>query len=388
MDINNPDNQNKIAIVVVGYNRLKSIKRLLASLLKANYPSNDIPLIISIDCSGDKELYNYVHGFDWPFGYKYLIIHEKRLGLKNHIFSCGDITKYFKAIILLEDDIYVSEYFYNYVEQTVVKYGNDDRITQISLYKNERNGFVGLPFVNIQTDSDVFLMKAVSTWGQCWTKHMWDSFKKWMLQYDEKLLHTVDMPDTIKRWKRAWSKYYNAYLVSCNKYVIYPNVSLTTNFSDAGEHGDKNNSIVQVNLQQSKLKMILPNVESLIKYDIYGNNESIYNWINILPEDICLDLYGFNRNILKKRYILSTRILQFKIIKSFALNMRPLELNIKENINGKGIFLYDSTIHVNSKKSSYSHALGLYFFGDANISLLRRYVLKNLYDAIKRKLHL
>ena len=53
-------NKDKVAIVVVGYNRIKSIRRLLNSLLVAKYPNDDVPLVISIDCSGDLELYSYV----------------------------------------------------------------------------------------------------------------------------------------------------------------------------------------------------------------------------------------------------------------------------------------------------------------------------------------
>jgi len=52
-------NQDKIAVVVVGYNRLKSIQRLLDSLLKAEYISQDVPLVISIDGSGDTALYDF-----------------------------------------------------------------------------------------------------------------------------------------------------------------------------------------------------------------------------------------------------------------------------------------------------------------------------------------
>lgn len=100
-------NKEKIAIVVVGYNRLYPIQRLLKSLEAANYRESDIPLVLSIDCGGNDDLNSYVNGYKWPFGEKYVIVHEKRLGLKQHIFSCGDLTKYFKGIILLEDDIYM-----------------------------------------------------------------------------------------------------------------------------------------------------------------------------------------------------------------------------------------------------------------------------------------
>lgn len=386
--LNSRSNKSKIAIVVVGYNRLQSIKRLLNSMLISNYPNNDIPLVISIDFNYNAEIYDYVSSFHWPFGEKYLIKHKKRLGLKDHIFSCGDLTKYFKAIILLEDDLFVSRYYYSYVENTVKKYGDDDRIAEISLYKNEVNGYVGLPFVNLQTNSDLFLMQDVSTWGQCWTEYMWIQFKNWLSHTNERDILSVDMPNAIKKWKRAWSMYYNAYVVSNNKYVLYPNVSLTTNFNDAGEHSCDNSSNVQVNLQQSNLDLRMPDYEELVKYDIYGNNEALYEWLNLPCSKLCLDIYGDNENISNKPFILSTRILPFKIIKSFALHLRPIELNIKENIPGEGIFLYDTTLSVKSNKTSYSDTFVPYFLQGFNIHLLRKYIFNNFAKIIKRKLHL
>ena len=131
MDISAIQNNEKIAIVAVGYNRINAISRLLQSLQNAKYPSNDIPLVICIDCSGNQELYNYVRQFEWQHGEKHVIIQEQRLGLKEHILKCGDLTQYFKAIILLEDDIYVSPYFYNYVVQAVNKYGKEKEIAEI-----------------------------------------------------------------------------------------------------------------------------------------------------------------------------------------------------------------------------------------------------------------
>ena len=63
MNIESSENKHKVAIVVVGYDRLLSIKRLLSSLEKAVYPSDDVPLVISIDASGNQELYDYAESY-------------------------------------------------------------------------------------------------------------------------------------------------------------------------------------------------------------------------------------------------------------------------------------------------------------------------------------
>lgn len=348
-----PLQKDKIAIIAVGYNRLKSLSRLLNSLLNAVYPAIDVPLVISIDASGDTELYEYVKNFIWPYGTKYVNIQKERLGLRNHIYQCADMTKSFKAIILLEDDLYVSPFFYNYVSWAVEKYADDERIAEISLYKNETNGYVGLPFHQQENGHDVFLMQDVSTWGECFTEKMWASFKSWLSAHDEKDIFSVDMPKTIKGWTNAWSKYYNAYVTDTEKYVLYPIVPVSTNFSDAGVHGTDNNSLVQVNILYADKEYVYVPFDDLVKYDIYFNNEALYNWIDICKEDICLDIYGFNEARNNKRYLLSTRTLPYKIVKGFSLNLRPLEMNVAMDIEGEDILLYDRKYSISRRQAGY-----------------------------------
>ena len=342
--INDRSNKARIAIVSVGYNRLKSQVRQLSALTRADYSGFDnVPLIISIDCSGDTELYDYVRNYEWPHGDKYVIIRETRMGLKEHILACGDLTQYFKGIILLEDDIYVSKDYYNYINQMEKAYGNDDNICSIALYSNEMNGYCWLPLVRLKNESDVFADQAVSTWGEYWNERMWKGFREWLSTTDIPWAD-IDMPHQIKEWTKAWSKFFDAYMVLEGRWSIFPYTSLTTNFSDAGEHGDANNTIVQVSLQQGhKTYQTLP-FEKLVRYDIYSNNIGLADALNIPLEDICLDLYGVRPNEHTRRYYLSVKKLPFKVVKSFGLYMRPHELNVIEQIPGNDIFLYDTAI--------------------------------------------
>lgn len=385
MEINNPSNQDRIAVVVVGYNRLKSIKRLLSSLLKANYPSNNIPLVISIDCSGDENLYDFVRSFEWPFGDKYLIIHEKRLGLKDHIFSCGDLTQYFKAIILLEDDLYVSPEFYNYTIATVEEYNNDDNIAGISLYSHEFNGFAGYPFTPLNDGSDTFAVQTVVSWGQCWSSKMWNSFRNW-LNEDDVNFDKYDMPHRIKMWERAWSKYYYAYILENNKFFVFPYVALSTNFGDAGEHGNGSNANYQVSTLYGSKKYNLKDFKNMIKYDVYFNNIMLHQKLDLAKDDLCIDLYGNNNNINNKRYWLSVQNLPYKIIKQFGMSLRPIELNVINDIKGGHIYLYDikyKTSHFRIKKK---WTLLRYHLKAFNQRSLLRYSLYELSNAVRSKL--
>lgn len=344
MELEDISNKKRIAIVSVGYNRLNSQKRLLSSLVHADYTGFDnVPLVISIDCSGDKDLYNYISRFEWPHGDKHVIIREKRMGLKDHILACGDLSRYFKGVIVLEDDLYVSKDFYNYTNQMNDVYGECEDICSIALYSNEMNGFCWMPLVRLRNEADVFADQSICSWGEFWNTRMWNDFREW---YDTTDIpwKDIDMPHQIKEWTKAWSKFFYSYMILKDKFSIYPYTSLSTNFSDAGEHGDTNNSIVQVSLQQGhKHYKTLP-FERLIKYDVYSNNIGLADVLGVKLNEICLDLYGVRPNDFNKHYYLSVKRLPYKVLKSFGLYMRPHELNIIEDIPGDDIFLYDTTI--------------------------------------------
>jgi hypothetical protein len=377
-------NKDKIAIVVVGYNRIESISRLLGSLLDANYKGDDIPLVISIDCSGDKLLYEYVHEFNWVYGNKYVIIQETRLGLKDHIFKCGDLTKYFNAIILLEDDIYVSPDFYNYVCVSLENYKNDDRIAGISLYSADFNGFVGFPFLPMENGSDVYAAQTVVSWGECWNERMWNSFRNWMDNEEIKFGY-IDMPECIKHWEKAWSKFFYAYILSNDKYFIIPYKSLATNFSEEGEHSSTNNCIYQVNLLMGTKKYDLRPFDELIKYDVYGNNMEIYQNLGIMNDDLCVDLYGNNYNFKNKKFVLSNRNLPYKKIKQYALRLRPQELNVIKNIKGNDIFLFDTTIFI-KKTNRWNSNIIRYHLKGFNVKSILKFALVEFFTNVKRSI--
>ena len=339
--MNKKENKSKIAIVAVGYNRLNSMMRLLSSLDKACYKTNDVPLVISIDASGDEELYSYVKEYKWRHGDKYVIIHTKRMGLKNHIFSCGDLTKFFRAIILLEDDLFVSPYFYHYVKQTLDYYGEERSAACIGLYSYTSNIYATLPFNPLQTKYDVYGIQATITWGECWNERMWNDFKDW-LSINEPIDWTkLDIPDNVKNFKRGWSKYFTAYLSVTNRFVIAPYKSYTTNFSESGEHRSVTDTCVQVPIVRREESFQFGPVESLVRYDSFFNPVGMETYLQLNSKDLYVDFYSLRPNNRNCRYLLTTDRLSYKCIKSFALTVKPIEVNVIDGLEGNGIYLYD-----------------------------------------------
>lgn len=383
------NHKNDIAIVAVGYNRKNSLKRLFSSLQRAHY-NHSVPLVISIDCSGDKDLYEYVNNFDWPYGDKYVNIQTERLGLKNHIIQCGNLTTYFKGVIILEDDIFVSEYFYSYVEQVVNFYYDDDRISCISLYRNEMQGEIGLPVISAQDGTDVFLKQSVASWGQCWTDKMWNGFIQWYENENSEDFSKVDMPDFIKRWTKAWSKYYISYEIQKNKYCIFPSVSHTTCFCEAGENAKFASLIGQVTLLSGPKRYNFVPFEQMTKYDIYGSNLEIADWLQLSRDELIIDLYGNNANFKSKRYLLSPFAYAYEIVRGFEMSLRPIELNIKYQLEGNDIFLYDTTKpSINKNKvTDLPLSFAYYHLRSFNFRLLIRYIVQYIISAFKRKMKL
>lgn len=385
-ELENPKNKEIIAIVAIGYNRQVGLSRLLASVNEAVYDIPDVPLFISIDASGDQKLYEYVKGFEWKHGPKFVNIQEERLGLKKHIFQCMSLSKYFKGVIILEDDIFVSPYFYHYACKTLEKYGGDERVAGIALYRNEYDGYSNIPIIPFYNGQDVIAKKSVCSWGEMLNERMWNQFSEWLAAWDDNF-EAIDMNETIKGWSRAWSKYFYAYLVLSNKYFIFPYESLTTNFNDSGgEHGG-GEPIVQVALQQGRRNYQLADFEKLVRYDIYGHNEMIAEWLNLDKNELIVHFYQ-NARKCDKRYILSHPGLPYKVVKGFALTMRPWELNVKYDIRGEDIYLYDreSNDDIQLPKGKYSFRTLMFFWGRYKKQFTFSFVIQNYYNRIKTKL--
>ena len=379
------EDREKVAVVVVGYNRLKPIQRLFSSLLRADYGGKEVPLIISIDCSNDEALYEYVRNIAWPYGNKYVRIQEKRLGLKEHIFQCGDLTEYFRAVILLEDDVFVSEFYYNYVVRAIAYYNDEDRIGGISLISSEM-GFPSLPMLYLQDGSDTFLRQFPASWGECWTKEQWRHFKEWYKTFTEDRFDAVDVPQRIKVWKHAWSKYFVAYLIETERYFLYPYISHSTCFHDAGVHSAHISTYTQTNLLAGPKEYYFRPFDSMQKYDSFFINEAVYQWIGMPKEKLCIDWYGVHHIKKRYRYVLTTQVLPLKVIKTYGLQMRPIELNVKYEVEGNELFLYDTEFCNDVKfDKSIPVSVGYYYIRLFNFNLIVKYVLSYLKKVIYSK---
>lgn len=331
-------------IVVIGYNRPKSLTRLLDSLSKAHYPDGEIRLVISLDNSGTLEPLRVAEAYPWTRGEKRVIHREKRMGLRNHVLACGDLTEEYGDVIVLEDDLFVSPFFYEYTAQALSFYANDSRIAGISLYSQQFNQTANLPFTPIDDgNADVYFMQLAASWGQAWSRAHWQGFRQWLDANGTDISRVKGIPGDIRSWpESSWLKLYNAYIISRDLYFVYPYRSLTTNFGDPGEHFYIASSRFQVAIQQQRMDYHFPSsTDSLAIYDAFGELlPATLKRLNpkLASYDFTVNLFGCKECRSGLQLTRTTK----PGLHSFSLSMKPMELSVLHDVAGEGIALIDT----------------------------------------------
>lgn len=333
-----------IAIVSVAYNRSKSLERQLYSLSQAHYPQ-PATLIISIDKSNTDVVQRCAEDFRWEHGEKRVVTHERNLGLRAHMLSLGAYLREFDAIIVLEDDVTVAPSFMHYAMACVGKYHNDDRIAGISLYNFKISHKTHHPFEAAKSQYDVYFMNLAMSWGQVWMKRQWEAFYEWYHDHDEEF-DLPHIPENINKWgKSSWLKYHTRYCMEQDKYFVYPYYSMSTNHADAGVHMKEQANLFQTSIQPfMQTGFRLPMLDECpVRYDGFMEPKYLAAYLKVDAGQLCVDLLAGKPQGLWKHYLLTTRSLPYKVVRSYGLQMAPIEVNIVLGTQGHDIFLYDTT---------------------------------------------
>jgi hypothetical protein len=324
-------------IVIVAFNRVHTLKRLLSSLDRALIPP-ETRLIISIDNNGtNQDVVAVADEYVWKHGEKEVIHQATRLGLRVHVIASGDFSYQYGSFILLEDDLVVSPYFYKFTVEAFEFYNSDKEICGISLYNLPYTEASKLPFLPLDDHSDVYFQQVPCSLGIAMTANQWDGFKKWFLTNPE--LNTINGLPMIawKYWSASsWKKYLYGFMVVKNLFFIYPRVSLTSNFNDRGENMYEKSHLGQVSLQMVDKDYKFKSLKDAISvYDAYS--EILPDRLKKLcPElreyDFEIDLYG-QKESFSKEFVITSKHCN-KIIKGYERTMKPAELNLIFNIPG------------------------------------------------------
>jgi len=333
-----------IPIVIAVYDRAYTLQRLLSSLEKAHY-AEPVKLIISIDGGGPDSVIQVAKNFEWLYGQKEVITHKENLGLRRHILFCGGISSQYDGIILLEDDLYVSSWFYKYTVAALDFYKDCKDICGVSLYSYQYNETALFPFKPLNDGSDVYFMQLPCSWGQAWLNGHWSDFSQWYeLNSHLDLQNDVTLPANISFWpETSWKKYFLKFMVENRKFFVYPHSSYTTNFGDKGQHHQGTN-VFQVPLVSGDTgnDRFMKFDDCLVKYDVFCElmPECLGSLCgDTLPRDLSVDLYGSKRiENLTSEYVITPKQCR-SYLESFGRRMVPPELNIINRIVGSDLFL-------------------------------------------------
>lgn len=331
------------AIVVITYNRPASLRRLLKSVVSANFDSyQEVTLIISIDGGASGEVLEVAESLVWKYGKKVIIQHPGNLGLRKHVVSCGDFTHEYGSVILLEDDLLVSPNFFDYSVQALNFYHDEPFVAGISLYSVRLNENIYLPFEPLYDGNEVFFLQVPASSGQAWSEKQWSSFKQFyegnpVIGNDDRL------PSNVKAWpESSWKKYFYKYIVDRNLYFVYPQHSYSTNSGDPGQHFDLHVNYLQValvnGLKNVKLKFI-DFMDGKVKYDAYFEllPECLNHYGIDGAENCLIDLYGTKQqDLFTEEYMYSVRKCE-KVISGFGITLHPLVNNVIMNNEGETI---------------------------------------------------
>ena len=155
------------------------------------------------------------------------------------------------------------------------------------------------------------------------------------------------MPGRIYGWKQSWAKYYTSYITETDKYYVIPHKAVSSVFGEVGVHAKSRSLDNQVPLYLGNKKFEMIEFQQGVHYDTFFENIDLKQMIKqkFDIDDVCIDIYAHRKlEYIKNRYLLSTRKLDKRIIASYALDMKPQEMNVIFDVRGHDIFLYDMNV--------------------------------------------
>lgn len=331
-----------LTLVAVGYNRPKPLQRLLDCINRADYCGDkEVRLVISLDRADNcDEMKSLADAFEWKHGEKEVILHPKRLGLREHFLFCGDLTQKYGSIVFLEDDIYALPGYYKFAKACTEKYENDDRIMGASLYSLRYSETAHRPFTPLNDGSDVYFAQLMS-WAPVYFPKQWKAFRDWYDAEPKPMEDVTCLPDNVRQWKMtSFKKYHIKYTITHEKFFVYPQVSFTTNFAEAGQHYAKDDDNLQVPL-------IIGDADSY-RLPMFDDSKSIYDaFMEIKPEcvkKLCpalkeynfdVDLYGNKRREnIQAPYCITANHAK-NAIRTWGCKTVPHETNVLLGVPGK-----------------------------------------------------
>jgi len=266
-------------IVIFTYNRPWHTQQVLDSLA-LNEEAKDSLLYIYCDGAKDNAEEKIVKEIDQvrlivksENRFKQVIVKEqpKNKGLANSIIDgVTEIVNKHGFIIVLEDDIIVSNYFLKFMNEALIKYETEETVISISAYT--------YPIKNLPS---LFFLKGADCWGWATWKRGWDLFERdgtkllieleklkstYSFNYNDSYPFKQMLKDQIEGKNNSWAIRWYASAFLKNKLTLYPGISFVNNagFDGSGTHCDDKNHF-ETSLETIPKKFEKINIEENIE---------------------------------------------------------------------------------------------------------------------------
>lgn len=255
-------------ILLFTYNRIVHTKKVIESLQK-NYEANYSDLIIYSDGYKNNEekfqineLRNYLQTIK-GFNTVTIIHREKNYGLaKNIITGINEVINKYDKVIVMEDDIVVSNQYLNYMNSALDYYEKNEAVWHICGWSYPiSNEFLG----------DTYFSRVMNCWGWATWKDRWKSFRKEperiIKNWTKEKIKEFDLNGSGIFWSQVdanikskldtWAIFWYASIFENGGLCLYPTISYVENI---GHDGTGTNCTLKNNLE----KLSLSNKKNLI----------------------------------------------------------------------------------------------------------------------------
>ncbi len=271
----NINSLNYAPLILFTYNRLEVLRKTINSLSK-NHNIEKTELFIFSDGPKDNredilkvnEVREYIKSLSKFTKSITFYEHEKNLGLANSIiFGVNKISKKYKNFIVLEDDLETSEYFINYMNESLKRYENNLNVWNINGMGIKKDL---LEFPNSYSPNTYFTYRSSpqgwGSWSNRWSQAVWEDnqIKKEIFKFNNNRnflnggrdLSEILIQHLNQKNDSWWIKWH--YTISKNK-----GVCLSPVYSHASAQVDAEGTHVRVYME------ILDNDLSKAQQDIY-----------------------------------------------------------------------------------------------------------------------
>ncbi|KAI8084461.1 uncharacterized protein BX664DRAFT_266732, partial [Halteromyces radiatus] len=317
-------NKFQIQLTVITDRNPSGLTRLLRSITRAHYMGDKVDLTVIMDQSSDRVTQHLVNGFSWEAHGEKQIRHRivKMNRMPVFVESWYPKDSYDDYCIILDDDLDVSDLFYIYAKQLLLRYRYgttssssttrlSDSVMGISLYTprlidSYEDG--RRLFDPPSTITHPYLMQAVTNGGTLFFPEHWREFHDYLTaryaDIKKKQLQTIHVPGARSgNWTNSWRRYMDEMMYLRGYVVLYPSMpqgnSFSTLYLDLKHHHptvdtNENNDDDLYTMDESIRSLFQTPLVSATKHQ--SSSLSSLDWTHSLPSDVeslsLFDLWG------------------------------------------------------------------------------------------------